>query len=518
MSLVCLPKPAAKLLPISGRSLRELWSSSATKTGILNGRLGVSVLLFAFGALPLNSRAAEVPKAPVPQSPFIRVVYGYVDAMLQRGRDTQSPQKSGLLLSALDRTTLVPLTNRPAAPDGIREEDRVAAKDRPLVGANPQHDENLLRLLYFVSDLSAKPHYRAAADAELKWFLESTGTGLFPWSAPMSWDTARGRPIAAKSAEIGTHEFRRPWMLWDRCFEVAPAASKSFALGLWEYQIATHTSDGKREAADAMDSPRQAGFFLRTWAVAYAHTKDDRFLASIDVVLSRYEKKRDAKTGFIESYSSQSNAWVNSTLSLGIDCDGAAHHVPEPLASRLRAFAAREDELFCSLPHNVKKNGGFLAVVSKTTGRSTADPTPRWETRYGSSTTAQVGMMCVSRYDNTGKTAYRDLIFAAADSYLDSLPGETEDTWPMTFGHAISLELAAWRHSANATYMGRARKLGEVAVEKFWGTNALPRASAKSAHYETITGADSLALALAELHLNILHITAVRCPPNTIDR
>ena len=37
-------------------------------------------------------------------------------------------------------------------------------------------------------------------------------------------------------------------------------------------------------------------------------------------------------------------------------------------------------------------------------------------------------------------------------------------------------------------------------------------------HYETITGADTLALALVELHLSILHITAVRCPPNTIDR
>jgi hypothetical protein len=88
----------------------------------------------------------------------------------------------------------------------------------------------------------------------------------------------------------------------------------------------------------------------------------------------------------------------------------------------------------------------------------------------------------------------------------------------MTFGHAISLELAAWRHSAKSEYMARARKLGEIAVEKFFGTNPLPRASLKSEHYEAITGGDTLALALLELHLNILHITAVRCPANTIDR
>jgi hypothetical protein len=127
-------------------------------------------------------------------------------------------------------------------------------------------------------------------------------------------------------------------------------------------------------------------------------------------------------------------------------------------------------------------------------------------------------MMCVSRYDNIGNVRYRDLVLAAADAYLDSLPDDREDAWPATFGHAICLELAAWRHSANWKYMERARKLGDVAVEQFWGTNALPRASLKTEHYESITGADTLALALLELHLQILHITAVRCPANTIDR
>jgi len=64
--------------------------------------------------------------------------------------------------------------------------------------------------------------------------------------------------------------------------------------------------------------------------------------------------------------------------------------------------------------------------------------------------------------------------------------------------------------------LASARKLGEIAAKTFWGTNALPRASVKTAHSQT-TGADTLALALLELHLNVLHITAVRCPPNTID-
>src|SRR5439155_3098960 len=99
----------------------------------------------------------EVPKAPVPSSPFIRVVYGFADAILKNGRDSSGSQ-------------------------------------------NPHHDENLLRLLSTLTDLSSKPTYRAAADAELKGFVDN--------SEP------------SKSA------FFRPWMLWDRCFELSPAASK----------------------------------------------------------------------------------------------------------------------------------------------------------------------------------------------------------------------------------------------------------------------------------------------------
>src|SRR5947208_7097743 len=211
---------------------------------------------------------AEAPKAPVPQSPFIRVVYGYTDAMVKNGRDNYGPQKTGLFLSALDCAAMTPLTNLPVAPKGVRSGDRAGSASGPLVGANPQHDENFLRLLYTLSELSGKPHYRAAADAELKWFLEnagSTNTGLLPWGEHTSWDVMRDQPIASNRVQIGTDAVFRPWMLWDRCFELAPDASKGLAMVL------------RQPPTDSMDFPRRAGFYLRAWAVTYARTKDEQF-------------------------------------------------------------------------------------------------------------------------------------------------------------------------------------------------------------------------------------------------
>lgn len=482
-------------------------------------------------SLSLAFLAAWCYGTEVPSSPFLGVVYRYADAMLQHGRDTFGPQKSALFLSALDRGTLKPLSERSPAPAGVREGDRVGVAPGPLVGANPQHDENLLRVLYTLTGLSGKRDYADAADAEMKWFLEnarSPATSLLPWGEHMSWNVLTDEPMPGRErgGPVAVHEFARPWMLWDRCFELSAEASHQFALGLWSHQIADHSTGAfDRHAAfyehgprDGMDFPRHAGFCIRTWAVDYSHTKDPTMLSAIEALLGRFEKKRHPQTRLIEHRTGDPHAMPASSLSLAIDCDGAARRVPQPVSSRLRTFATREDEVFCAVPHDLKGEAGFVTSVEKATGKLVGDATPLWEARYGGYTTAQVAMMCVARYENTGKTGYRDLIIQAAEAYLKSIPRDDIDIWPMTFGHAISLQLAAWRHTARVEYLDSARALGNLAVEKFWQDNPLPRASSKTEHYESITGADSLALALVELHLSILHITAVNCPSNTIDR
>ena len=463
----------------------------------------------------------------IPVSPFAKAFYNYADAMLEHGRDTYGPQKSGLFLSALDRQTLSPLKDRPPAPAGIRQSDRPGPAGGPLVGANPQLDENLLRLMYFLKELSGQDRYSQAADSALKWFLEnaqSPQTGLLPWGEHLSWNVMTDE--GACGTEKPAHEFARPWLLWPRCFELAPEQSKKFALGLWNSQIADHQTGAFNRHANlqesspeaGMDFARHAGFYIRTWAEAFAYTGDKTFLNAIDVLLRRYEKKRHPKTGLIEVVSGSSKANSALSLSLAIDCDGAARKVPEPLRTRLRQFALREDEVFCSLPHDLKNTRGFALSFDLATGESDGSFSSLWDAKYGAFTTAAVAMMCVSRYHNTGKTEYRDLIVAAADAYMDSMPTAGVDAWPMTFGHAISLELAAFAATARQKHHEQAFKLGDSAIRIFFDNSVLPKASLKTDHYESITGADTLALALAELHLSTLHITAVRAPVNTIDR
>ena len=66
-------------------------------------------------------------------------------------------------------------------------------------------------------------------------------------------------------------------------------------------------------------------------------------------------------------------------------------------------------------------------------------------------------------------------------------------------------------------YLEQARRFAQMAVDRFFQDRALPRASFKTDHYETITGADSLALALLEVHAAVNDLATV-IPANTIDR
>lgn len=420
--------------------------------------------------------------------------------MIERGRDVYGPQKTGLLLSALDRTTLSPLQLRPAAPGGIRRGDRPGRAWTAMNGANPHLDQNLLRILYTLSEITGERRYSKVADEELTWFFQNTmspKTSLLPWGEHLSWDTVLDIPISGGDEMM--HEFARPWVLWERCFTLVPEPSTKFALGLWEHQIANHKTGGfdrhapyfEHGPVDGKDFPRHAGFYIGTWCYAWKYTTNKVFLEAIESLLARFERKRRQKDG-------------SEVGTIGpLECQLAAEMVPDPLATRLRAFALKEDELI--LPDLRKQLDGQAAAP------------PLWQAGYSASTLASSAMFCWARYQQTTNAAYRDLILRYADRYADSRPEEDVDAWPMSFGHAISTQLAAYKLAREPKYLAQAQRLGRMAVEIFWQDNPLPRASMHTGHYETITGADSLALALVELHAATRSL-ANTIPANTIDR
>ena len=129
--------------------------------------------------------------------------------------------------------------------------------------------------------------------------------------------------------------------------------------------------------------------------------------------------------------------------------------MPEPLADRLRAFAAKEDELILPELRGSKSVGD----------RPTFPCPPQWQTGYSAGTLAGQAMFCLARYEQTPNPAYRDLVVAIADAYLSSRPEEDVDAWPMSFAHAISTQVAAWRFTRQPQYLDQAEAFARMAVE-----------------------------------------------------
>jgi hypothetical protein len=287
-------------------------------------------------------------------------------------------------------------------------------------------------------------------------------------------------------------------MLCDRCFALAPEARRKFALGLWEHQIANHKTGGfdrhapyfEHGPVDGKDFARHGAFYIGTWGYAWKYTKEETFLRAIEAIRARFERKRVQKDGSLAA-------------TLGpLDLEIAAAMVPDPLAKRLREFAAKEDEL-------------ILADLSKQLTDTNAPP--GWQNGYSAGTLASSAMFCLGRYEQTSNAAYRELLVSIADRYMNSRPDEGMDAWPQSFAHVISAQAAAHRLTKKEVYLEQARQFARMAVDVFWQDNPLPRASKHTGHYETITGADSLALALLQVHAAAHGVTNV-IPSNTIDR
>ena len=463
----------------------------------------------------------------------LRVVRGYADTMIAHGRDTHGDVRSPLFTTTLDRATLGLLKAVPPLP-GVRDQDRA------INAANPMHDQNLYQVLYALTEISGEPGYARAADEALRWFFrhaQSPTTGLLAWGEHLGWDLrAERRTDGSGSARrdddeddddleglfrYGTHEYYRPWVLWDRSFALAPEAAARFARAVWDGHVGDrrtgaydrHAGYDRRDAQTGKEFPRHGGFYIGTWAAAYQRTGDRDFLRAIAALVGYFERHRDARTGILVAMSTRPElGWPFQNLSLAIDLWDAARRIERPdlpatyrdLPKRMRESAAQHDRTVLQLARAVPYTGhGFARRVNARTLTPEGETafTAPWAWSYGQETDAQVAMLCLLRYRQAGEVGYRALALAAADRYLASDPPPAEVLYPGTVGQAIALQVAAYRLTGRPEYLARADHFGRLAVERFFGPSTLPAASSRSGHYEALTRGDTLVMALLDLWL-----------------
>jgi hypothetical protein len=459
-------------------------------------------------------------------SEYLDHVEDYANALLDEARDTYGTEQSPLIASTLIRESM-------SLPEGDSLESLLSLKreswgirphDRMLTGANPMHDENLYQILYALTALSGNQKYGDEADKTLKWFFEncqSEQTGLLAWGEHIGWDFNTETTI--EKNQRYNHEFFRPWVFWEKCYELAPQNCIDFASGLWYHQIHDHeTGEFSRHAQYDQHGtgiqnqyPRHGGFFIATWAEAYKQTKDTLYLRAINVLYQFYHRNRNSISGAIpgEVDNPRSNnllLWPNSNLGLAIDLWDAAPKLPQELGRKLKEMALEIDEVYLRIEHDVSPDGaGFVSQGNAETlaaedvrdgnNRVYSD---RWTTGYGESTDANAANVCMLRFQQTGNEGFRHLILAAADRYLDTEPVTDFPVYPGSLGDVIHLLLNAHEITSDEIYLARSHHFAQMALDMFFDESSpLPKASTKHRHYEAITRADNLMMELLRLYL-----------------
>jgi len=452
---------------------------------------------------------------------YLEIVKAYADTMLERGRDRYGLEHSPLFATMLDRKTYEMFSEEQQRRLWrIRLEDwenwGIRNRDRIFKGANPHHDEDLYQVLYALAKITGDIDYSREADKTIKWFMQrcqSPATGLLAWGEHMGWDFHTetiirhgGLHNAGILRECITHEFGRPWVLWEKSFDLAPTACERFARGLWEHQIHDHkTGNFSRHAVYTehrtfpdSEFPRHGGFYIAAWAEAYKRTKKPVFAQALDTLVTHFEKHRSPKSGIIPAVGPGSIAWPFSNLSLAIDLWEGSEKVPPELAEKMRKCASRTDAVMLGMKHDLRPEGkGFLSNVEL----HSLEPDARGGySGRGNGSEAGVANNCMVRYKQVGLEGYRSLILDAAAPYLE---GEFDFTYavrPGAFGGVIWLMLNVYELTGDRQYLDRADYFGRQAVKLFLSDGSpLPKTNTKYDHYEAVTGGDTLMMALLRL-------------------
>lgn len=480
----------------------------------------VILMLVASGA-SVSAIAAEK-AAVLGTSPYLEVVRSSLDTLLENALDTVGEQRSGMILSVLDRKTGRPLTTLPQAPTGVRKGDRTGPG-----GSNASLQQDLYRVLDHLSRLTGETRYREASRQALVDFAritQSPVTGFFAWGEHLYWNCLEDR--LGDLDPNGTHEPKRKFITYPILLKEDPERALRYARGLWDHQIADkatgefsrHAKYAKHAPGRGYDFAKEGGFFIDTWSQAYAHSREDVFREAVTVLTQRYLGKMN-QLNLMDFDSTRlpgriNLCWTEWMLALATECHDAAQRMDPATADLLRALADRQDQGFLGLAHAPDDlSRGFIMLAFTDSGKVRPDE-PRktngysqpWGLGYGLNTSAMFALLANTRQAQLGEgpkgDAYRRLLLATAAIYQRTPPDPLKnDLWAGEYGMAIMVELAAYRLTGKTDYLVSARTIADAALIAFWGDDGrLPRASTQTDYYDVISYADTLLIALLALH------------------
>ena len=486
--------------------------------------------------------------AAEPAPDLLGVVQRFADAMIDKSRSRLPKKELPLFPIVLTRDTYeIPKGN-------VQNLVTARVPQEFKHTANPHHDQNIYQIFYALTAVTGQKKYAAEADRVLSYFLKNCQDpryGFYTWGEHLGWDLNRnemGGYPRADAANGAIHEFYRPWIFWEKSFELAPENALRFAQALWKHQIdhkggsisfSRHAMVSKGDTPNrrGYEFPRHGGFYIATWATAYRKTNDAEMLKAIEALVGFYESRRDPKTGVIPHYTGHEflksgegvqNVYTPSNASFAVDLHDAAQSMPAALKTRMLDLARSQDRAILAMPHEPGPGGKGFVMFSRP---ESLEPTEYWSKAVditnglpprrmpysGGWRSAYIGQYShswimpslMARYEQNKDPNLKRLILACADNYLVSEPdfkpderGRPPDVEAGVIGNVMLVLNNAYILTREVKYLARAEWFGNWAVKNFWpDAHPLPCASVRENVYSAPSRSDTLVMALLQTSL-----------------
>lgn len=173
------------------------------------------------GAVALGSSEAAADGEQ--ESDYLGPVETFADNVLEHGRDTYGEEHTPLFVDGLNVETLEPVVWR--------------YKDDEWIVSNFASQQNLLRTLGALSELTGEPRYREAAEAATAYMLEHHRDkgGLLYWGGHQFVDLKTQQNIGHFDADC--HELKTNLPFYIFLHEVDPGATASFLRAFWDAHV-----------------------------------------------------------------------------------------------------------------------------------------------------------------------------------------------------------------------------------------------------------------------------------------
>jgi len=494
----------------------SIWGKPNKKT--TRAYLWLFVIMVAF---PVS--AAELP--------YLDYVRSSLDILLEHGTDRYGKTHAPIFVSILD----VMSRNCPREPAALDEAYRVTRRDRRNpAGANLLTDQPLIDVLHQVSNRTGDWKYAKAADAYIAYYLEHLADekGLIWWGWHRHYDVFTDKMTGHSGNHHEIHAIHD--IYWDRLWAVNPDATRKEIEACWRWHVIdkgtgeiNRHGDGRRGCDFAMSSAS----FIDAFAFLYGKTGDRIWLERARLLEAYYYNRRNPDT---DLFPDRPNAGIDRfdggafvTSITGCYCRGLMNAWQRSGEDRFLERAA--DYLLAYDKYAYDEETGKYFGALKLDG--TVIPGPRtvgdyaqyeprghlnlWEPYVAG---YQYPLYTAQAYARACALTKRPELLTAAKRFAgwlnQSPPGavETAKTWysPYTdgpgkqgtyagkYGRAILFYLQLYELTGKTTYLARARKAADQAIEKLY-VNGLFKGHPAKPYYEAIDGVGFLLQALIAL-------------------